>query len=233
MLNFREWAFAATAAVLLPVQAWAAAPVKHIDIYVTPYYESATKPGQQPKVAVGKGVSEMLSSNNVANIVAVRDAIQANPGVVTPMTMMVLAIRLYDMGMRDDSVFWFYVAKDRYVTLREVTTPNPAMFGAIDDAMGAFVNLAGPAFNGYAFCNIPNQERTGAEALDWVEKHPYAAIFMPQIPAKPGDRAANLKNAIAELRAGAKKEDAYVAANLADIRHQRQTNDMDAKYCWK
>ena len=30
------------------------------------------------------------------------------------MTMMVLAIRLYDVGLRDDAVFWFYAAKDRY-----------------------------------------------------------------------------------------------------------------------
>ena len=36
------------------------------------------------------------------------------------MTMMVLSIRLYDVGLRDDAVFWFYVAKDRYIVLSEV-----------------------------------------------------------------------------------------------------------------
>ena len=33
---------------------------------------------------------------------------------------MVLAIRFYDVGLRDDAVFWFYAAKDRYLTLDEV-----------------------------------------------------------------------------------------------------------------
>ena len=36
------------------------------------------------------------------------------------MTMMVLAIRLYDVGLRDDAVFWFYVARARYITLEDV-----------------------------------------------------------------------------------------------------------------
>jgi hypothetical protein len=45
--------------------------------------------------------------------------IVAKPQVVTPMTMMVLAIRLYDVGLRDDAVFWFYASKDRFQTLTE------------------------------------------------------------------------------------------------------------------
>jgi hypothetical protein len=42
------------------------------------------------------------------------------------MTMMVLAIRLYDAGLRDDAVFWFYVAKDRLAWIEE--NPYAAMF---------------------------------------------------------------------------------------------------------
>jgi hypothetical protein len=36
------------------------------------------------------------------------------------MTMMVLAIRLYDIGERDEAVFWFYAAKARTIVLLEV-----------------------------------------------------------------------------------------------------------------
>ena len=37
------------------------------------------------------------------------------------MTLMVLAIRLYDVGgCRDDAVFWFYAAENRYLTLEDV-----------------------------------------------------------------------------------------------------------------
>ena len=47
-----------------------------------------------------------LASNKRSDILAARDRILADPKVVTPMTMMVLAIRLYDVGLRDDAVFW-------------------------------------------------------------------------------------------------------------------------------
>lgn len=36
------------------------------------------------------------------------------------MAMMVLAIRLYDVGLRDEAVFWFYAAKERYIVMSEV-----------------------------------------------------------------------------------------------------------------
>ena len=40
-----------------------AAPIKRIDIYVTPYYEAAREPGGAPKVAVGKAYDTLLASS--------------------------------------------------------------------------------------------------------------------------------------------------------------------------
>jgi len=89
-----------------------AEPVRHVGIYVQPYYEAARTPGGTPRVAVGRSF-DGLASNSREDIVAIRDSIIRDPKRLTPMTMMVLAIRLYDVGLRDDSVFWFYAAKDR------------------------------------------------------------------------------------------------------------------------
>jgi len=108
------------AALLVSPPSFAAEPVRHIGIYVQPFYESARSPDERPRVAVGPQFNDLLSSNKREDIIAARDRILATPKLITPMTMMVLAIRLYDVGLRDDAVFWFYVAKDRYLVMSEV-----------------------------------------------------------------------------------------------------------------
>ncbi len=215
--------------------AQAAEPVRHIGIYVQPYYGAAREPGGTPRVAVGRAYDGMLSSMKREDILAARDLIQREPKLVTPMTMMVLAIRLYDVGLRDDSVFWFYAAKDRYLTLEDVVDLNAGGLEQVVDAMQQFSSLAGPFINGYAFCDIGNQQAIRAKALDWVENNPYEAIFMERIPAKSSDRRAALRRAIGNVREMAAKERAYLGdpKNVARMRNTRATNGTDDKFCWK
>ena len=151
------------------------------------------------------------------------------------MTLMVLAIRFYDVGLRDDAVFWFYAAKDRFLTLDEVVDVGAGGLAQVEDAIRSFSTLAGPIINGYAFCDIANQQAIRAKALDWVEQNPYEAIFMERLPAKQSNRKQALVEAVATLRANAAKESAYLqdAANAAKFRADRARNGTDAKYCWK
>src|SRR5262245_4712617 len=127
--------------------AHAADPEKRIPIYVEPYYASSQKEGVLPRVAVGKQFDQLLASSEQKDILAARDLIVQRPDTVTPMTMMVLAIRLYDTGLRDDAVFWFYVAKDRYIVLSEVARPNAPQLAGADTAVRNFATLAGPYLN--------------------------------------------------------------------------------------
>ena len=212
-----------------------AAPIKRVDIYVTPYYEAAQGPGGTPKVAVGKTYDTLLASNNREDIVRARDEINRNNSLVTPMTLMVLAIRLYDVGLRDDAVFWFYVAKDRFVTLAGVSDIKSRELAQVEDAVKNFAILAGPIVNGYAFCDIAKQQELRAKALKWVVDNPYKAMFLPQVPARPGDREQNLRKAVADITQAAAKEREYLAkpANVADLKAKRKQNDADAMYCWK
>jgi hypothetical protein len=106
---------AAGATVAAAIAAAAQTSNRQIDLYVTPYYESAKAAAGHPTVAVATAFDTQLSSNKREDILAVRDAIQDQSKLITPMTLMVLAIRLYDVGLRDDAVFWFYVAKDRAI----------------------------------------------------------------------------------------------------------------------
>jgi len=211
-----------------------AEPVRHVGIYVQPYYESALEPGGTPRVAVGRSF-DGLASNKREDILAIRDRIVAEPKLVTPMTLMVLAIRLYDVGLRDDAVFWFYAAKDRYLTLSGVVDVGAGGLAQVEDAVRSFSTLAGPIINGYAFCDIANQQAIRARALDWVEQNPYAAIFMERFPAKTGDRQQALAEAVALMRSNAAKERAYLldAANAAKYRADRARTGTDEKYCWK
>lgn len=211
-----------------------AEPVRHIGIYVQPYYEAAREPGGTPRVAVGRSF-DGLASNKREDILAIRDRIVKEPKLVTPMTLMVLAIRLYDVGLRDDAVFWFYAAKDRFLTLDEVVDVGAGGLAQVEDAIRNFSTLAGPIINGYAFCDIANQQTIRAKALDWVEQNPYEAIFMERLPAKQSNRKQALVEAVATLRASAAKEAAYFkdASNIAKFRADRARNRVDEKYCWK
>jgi hypothetical protein len=215
--------------------AFAADPARHIGIYVEPFYRSAQAPGGTPQVAVGSKYNALLASNKREDIVAARDAVLADPKLVTPMTMMVLAIRFYDVGLRDDSVFWFYVAKDRYIVMSEVLDTKSQLLAQADDAVKSFATLAGPFINGYAFCDIARQKDQHAKAVEWVEQNPYEVMFMDRAPALPGDRAANLKRAVANAKERAAKERAYFddPKNVESFKATRKQNGADEKFCWK
>ena len=187
-----------------------------------------------PRVAVGRWF-DGLASNSREDIVAIRDSIIRDPKVVTPLTMMVLAIRLCDVGLRDDSVFWFYAAKDRYLTLAEVVDVAAGGLAQVEQAVRDFATLAGPFIDGYAFCDVANQQAIRAKALDWVEKNPHEAMFMERFPAKSSNRRQTLVKAHALIRDNAAKERAYLQdpANVAKLRADRAANGADDKYCWK
>ncbi|GGY03994.1 hypothetical protein [Paludibacterium paludis] len=210
-------------------------PVKQISLYVLPYYESASSPGGRPSVNVGYGIADQrLPSGKQEDILAVRDAIEANPERITPMTIMALAFRLYDVGLRDDAVFWFYVAKNRYATLLQVLDMTAPGLVQAAEASNAFVLLGGETINGYAFCDIAKQRDIKMRAIAWVEQHPYAPLFFKQLPALPGDRAENLKQSIANLKTFSEKEQQFLddAKNLEQFQKKRREWHAQEKFCW-
>ena len=217
----------------LHTPAAAAEPVRHIGIYVQPFYAAAETPTGKPHVAVGDPFDALLASNSPEDVLRARDLIVQDPKLITPMTMMVLAIRLYDVGLRDDAVFWFYVAKDRFAVMSEVLEMEPLAGAA--DAVGSFATLAGPIINGYAFCDLANQAGLHTKAVDWVEKNPYQVMFMERFAALPGDRNESVKRAVANARERATKERAYLAdtKNAAALNAVRKADDADARFCWK
>ena len=231
----RRWRALAAALLLAPLAAQAAEPVRHIGIYVEPFYRAADAPDKAPQVSVGQTFNGLLASTRREDILAARDLITGNPNKITPMTLMVLAIRFYDVGLRDDAVFWFYAAKDRYLTFADVVDINMPQLADANSAIGSFAALAGPVINGYAFCDLANQKTIRAKALDWVEANTYEVMFLPQLAARTGDRKAALALALRNARANAEKERAYFddPRNVESFFATRKKNEADVKFCWR
>ena len=219
----------------MPLVATAAEPVKRVAVQVLPYYEAAMSDGVSPMVAVSAAHDSLLASVKQGDVLIALESISSNNELITPMTLMVLAIRLYDVGLRDQAVFWFYVAKDRYLTLAGVADVATPQLAQVADAVKNFAVLAGPVINGYAFCDVAKQADARTKALQWVIDNPYKAIFLPQIPALPGDRNKRLAKTINSLKSDVARERDFLSQpeNLESLKKGRVKSGAEAQYCWR
>lgn len=220
---------------LVACAALAADPVKRIVLRVDPYYQSARHPDDPPLIAVAPSFDKLLASTRRGDIERARDEIARDPGRITPMTMMVLAARLYDVGLREDAVFWFYNAKHRYYTLAGVADMSSPALAPVAKALAAFVRGLAPAINGYAFCDIDAQREISRKSAEWTGRNPYEALLRPDVPGRLGDRKANYQKALAAIFAATKRERDYLSdpGNVAKLKALRAQNAADERFCWK
>lgn len=220
-----------TLLALQVIGAYAQEPAKHVGVFVDPYYRAAADPTGSPSVSVAKAFDARLGMNDPKKIREVEAEIRAKPGLITPMTLMVLSIRLYDTGFRDEAVFWHYAAKDRMRTIAHVAS------GGISGAVVAtrdFAATAGRTINGYAFCDFNKQRAARRAAFEWVRDNPYQAIFMERLPSRFTDRAAALQDVLAQIEDDLRKEAEYIGdpENRKAFQMARQENGANAKFCW-
>ena len=122
----------------------------HIDVYVTPYYNS-----KGPSVSVGR-FSSGLASAKEDEFLATITRMKKDWDQLTFPELYVAAIRLYDLGYRKEAVYWFYSAQ--YRGRQFGILPDQSKMGSIGSpgfellqAQNAFFQLVGPYINGYAF----------------------------------------------------------------------------------
>jgi hypothetical protein len=138
-----------------PAGAQPAMDPARIDAYVTPYYDS-----HGPSIRVGT-FSSRLASNNPKQVFATTRQMKRQWQRLSFPQLYVGAIRLYDVGYRNEAVYWFYTAQYR---ARQVSVLlDPAKIGSVGDpgfelqaAGSAFMQTVGTWINGYAFGN-PNR----------------------------------------------------------------------------
>lgn len=206
--------------------------VTSIDIYVTPYYSANA--GKAEHVKVYDKIDGLLKSGTLEDFKSAEKIVQDAQQIVTPMTLFVLSARAYDLGLRDDAVFWFYNAKNRAILLREVINLDDDRFFEVKSAIGAFIKLIGDVVNPYAFCDIKKQQDIAAKSLEWSKANVYEAMFLPEFASPHADRKAALAKAIEALEARAQKEKDYFLdeENLAKFKAIRKQNRTDERFCF-
>lgn len=124
-----------------------------IDGYVTPYYNSAG-----PVIKVG-AYSAGLASKDPQEFVATIVQMKKNWAKLNFAETYVAAIRLYDLGYRNEATYWFYTAQ--YKGRQFALLVDQKEIGGIGDpgfelyhAQEAFFAVTGPSINGYAFGDI-------------------------------------------------------------------------------
>src|SRR5438876_3895062 len=150
-MNKLPFAFAAITFASLALNA--AAPEinpSHIDVYVTPYYNS-----KGPSVNVGR-FSSGLASAKEDEFLATIIKMKKDWDRLTFPELYVASIRLYDLGYRKEAVYWFYTAQYRGRQFGILL--DQSKMGSIGSpgfellqAQNAFFQLVGPYINGYAF----------------------------------------------------------------------------------
>jgi hypothetical protein len=198
----------------------------HIEIYVTPYYNS-----KDPAIDVGpfsRGLAEKGEPEFVATISKMK---QSWDTLSFPETY-VAAIRLYDLGFRKESIYWFYSAQYRgrlFATLidrEKMGSIGNAGF-ELFQAQNAFQQLVGPYVNGYAFGDIDQLipiiervQREGKVVPDLTKIYPRVA-FKPKSEWDVGNKGLN--EGLTKLLMTLKNE-------KASIKQQRIERGMEAKF---
>nr|WP_314235126.1 cytochrome-c oxidase [uncultured Campylobacter sp.] len=232
MKKFRSLLLCAAAAATLSAQGEdKVEKITSIDIYISPFYSA--KDGKPEYVHVYELIDDLLMKNNVASLKKAIKIIEDAPDMVAPTTLMTVAARAYDLGLKDDAVFWFYAGKNRFLTFARVIDIKDEIFRETESANAAFLQLVGNMVNPYAFCDLAKQRDAAARARDWVKAHPYKAIFDEKFPSHFADRATALKAAEDKMDAALLRQDEFFAdpAKKADFLAKRKANNADERFC--
>lgn len=201
-------------------------PADRIALYVTPYYNSAG-----PVVRVGR-YSAGLASHDEGQVVATVRTMKQHWNDLRFYELYVGAIRLYDLGYRNEAVYWFYTAQYRGRLFGLLADPKRlGTIGApgfeLYHAQNAFFELSGPVINGYAFGDIDRL----ADVLQRVERNnlvlPNMPALYPRVAFVPRSEWALKK---ASLDSGLGKLASTLSAQKARIAAQREQNGTTARY---
>ena len=198
----------------------------HIEVYITPYYNS-----NGPAIEVGRFSSGLAAKSESEFLATIAKMKQSWETLNFP-ELYVAAIRLYDLGFRKDSIYWFYSAQYRGRLFATLIDQNK--MGSIGNAgfelfqaQNAFQQLVGPYINGYAFGDIDQLvpiiervQREGKVVPDLTKIYP-RVTFRPKPEWDAGNKGLN--EGLTKLLITLKNE-------KTDIKQQRVERGMEAKF---
>lgn len=214
--------------VLFSAPTWAnSEKVTSVDIY-SKYYSA--QGGKVDYVRVYNKIDALLMSNKKADYEKAAQIVQADPAMVTPMTMAVLSARAYDMNLRNESVFWYYASTFRLMMLDDVldiSKMQMSEYSQLTILLGQFVMP-------YAMCNFDKQRKIQNQALEWTKATPYQALLLPQLKSKQADRKKAVQEAEHNLDKWVKEQQAYIddPKTRQELRQKRKELKTDERFCW-
>ncbi len=198
-----------------------------IPIYVTPFYNS-----EGPQIDVGP-FSKQLAAANADTITEVAAAMKKQWDSLPIEAMYVAAIRLYDLGQKDEAVYWFYSAQYRAKLFASIISEdNPKASGGsafeASAAHGAFQQLAGEYINGYAFGKLDMLKATiKTVQSEYGKTLPQFSAIYPKASFIP---AGEWPNKNKEIAAGLSKLLDMIETRADEIKAQRKQNGIEGKY---
>jgi hypothetical protein len=198
----------------------------HIDVYVTPYYNS-----KGPAVSVGRFSSSLASPKLDEFLTAIVEMKKDWDRLTFP-ELYVAAIRLYDLGYRKEAVYWFYSAQYRGRQFGVLL--DQANMGSIGSpgfellhAQNAFYQLVGPYINGYAFGDIDGLVKIVERVQKEGRRIPDLQVAYPGVTFKS---QSEWMSANADLADGMNQLISTLKEKKDEIRRQRIGRGMEEKF---
>lgn len=210
-----------------PVSAQPAVASAPMPVIVAPFYFS-----EGTKISVGD-YSERLGTNELKELNTLEKEMAQHRDVLTPEQMFVLAIRLYDLGAKDMSLYWFYEAQFRAKLF--LKTVDQSQLGTTGDPTpellmdyNRFTESAGKFINGYAGCDVDNWMKIAGNVKDDNPTPPELDKLFPKVIFVERSQWQGIND---EVGAGLGGLIDALAKNKDAIRMQRVANNLDALYC--
>lgn len=214
--------------ILFSGSSWAnSEKITSVDVYNS-YYSA--QGGKADYVRVYKAIDALLLTNKKSDYEKAAQIVRQDPSLITPMTMYVLAARAYDMGLRDEAVFWYFTGHFRLMMVNDVLDLPKMNMAEYSD----FHRLVGLFILPYAGCDLDKRQKIQNQALQWVKSNPYKALLSPQLKSKHSDRQKAIQQAEKDITEWVSQSQNYLKdpKNLAEFKKKRQELNTDQKFCW-
>jgi hypothetical protein len=201
-------------------------PKESINILVVPFYSS-----DGTQIHVGD-YSDRLRTNDLNELAGLAQEMAQQRDKLTPEQMFVLAIRLYNLGEKDDSVYWFYEAQFRAklflktVDSTRVSRGDPTYELLMD--YNSFTESAGKPINGYAGCDVDNWVKIAKVVEDDNPSPPELDKLFPNAILVDRSQWQQINDDVAAGLGGLIDQ---ILQNRDAIKQKRAADNSDARYC--
>lgn len=177
--------------------------------------------------------SEQLRTNDPQELTALAQEMKQQRDTLRPEQMFVLAIRLYDLGQKNSSVYWFYEGQFRAkLLLKTVDTADTANAKELSTGLlksyDEFTVLEGKYINGYAGCDVDNWAKIAETVKDDNPTPPDLHKLFPEAVLVERSQWQRIND---EVGAGLGVLVDQLLKQKQAILQDRQAKNLDALYC--